>query len=72
MAKLKKEIRQRSAWIASMLGCLAFLLMAVKVYDVPVSTMTANLMFMLGGLMLIVGAAAMLGWMIAYLRKRFR
>ncbi|HAZ94382.1 hypothetical protein N9842_00345 [Porticoccaceae bacterium] len=72
MAKLKKEIRQRSAWIASMLGCLAFLLMAVKVYDVPVSTMTANLMFMLGGLMLIIGAAAMLGWMIAYLRKRFR
>lgn len=72
MAKLKKEIRQRSTWIASMLGCLAFLLMAVKVYDVPVSTMTANLMFMLGGLMLIIGAAAMLGWMIAYLRKRFR
>jgi hypothetical protein len=72
MAKLKKEIRLRSAWIASMLGCLAFLLMAVKVYDVPVSTMTANLMFMLGGLMLIIGAAAMLGWMIAYLRKRFR
>ena len=72
MAKLKKEIRQRSAWIASMLGCLAFLLMAFKVYDVPVSTMTANLMFMLGGLMLIIGAAAMLGWMIAYLRKRFR
>lgn len=72
MAKLKKEIRQRSAWIASMLSCLAFLLMAVKVYDVPVSTMTANLMFMLGGLMLIIGAAAMLGWMIAYLRKRFR
>ena len=72
MAQLKKEIRQRSAWIASMLGCLAFLLMAVKVYDVPVSTMTANLMFMLGGLMLIIGAAAMLGWMIAYLRKRFR
>lgn len=72
MAKLKKEIRQRSAWIASMLGCLAFLLMAVKVYDVPVSTMTANLMSMLGGLMLIIGAAAMLGWMIAYLRKRFR
>jgi hypothetical protein len=29
-------------------------------------------MFMLGGLMLIIGAAAMLGWMIAYLRKRFR
>ena len=72
MAKLKKEIRQRSTWIASMLGCLAFLLMAVKVYDVPVSTMTANLMSMLGGLMLIIGAAAMLGWMIAYLRKRFR
>ena len=72
MAKLKKEIRQRSAWIASMLGCLAFLLMAVKVYDVPVSTMTANLMFMLGGLMLIIGAAAILGWIIAYLRKRFR
>ncbi len=72
MAKLKKEIRQRSAWIASRRGCLAFLLIAVKVYYVPVSTMTANLMFMPGGLMLIIGAAAMLGWIIAYLRKRFR
>lgn len=72
MAKLKKEIRQRSAWIVSMLGCLAFLLMAVKVYGVPVSAMTGNLLFMLGGLMLIIGAAAMLGWILAYLRKRFR
>jgi flagellar biogenesis protein FliO len=34
--------------------------------------MTANLMFMLGGLILIIGAAAMLGWIIAYLRKRLR
>ena len=72
MAKLKKEIRQRSAWIVSMLGCLAFLLMAVKVYGVPVSAMTGNLLFMLGGLMLIIGTAAMLGWILAYLRKRFR
>ena len=55
-----------------MLGCLAFLLMAVKVYGVPVSAMTGNLLFMLGGLMLIIGAAAMLGWILAYLRKRFR
>ena len=72
MAKLKKEIRQRSAWIASMLGCLAFLLMAVKVYDVPVSTMTANLMFMLGGLMLIIGAAAMLDMPASTLRSRMK
>lgn len=72
MANLKKEIKQRSTWIASMLACFAFLLMAVKVYDVPVSTMTANLMFMLGGLILIIGTAATLGWIIAYLRKRLR
>ena len=72
MANFNKEIKQRSTWIASMLACFAFLLMAVKVYDVPVSTMTANLMFMLGGLILIIGAAAMLGWIIAYLRKRLR
>ena len=72
MANLKKEIKQRSTWIASMLACFAFLLMAVKVYDVPVSTMTANLMFMPGGLILIIGPAALLGWIIAYLRKRLR
>ena len=72
MANLKKHIKQRFTWIAAMFACFSFLIMAVKVYDVPVATMTTNLLFMLGGLMLIVAAAAGLGWLIAYLRKRFR
>jgi hypothetical protein len=72
MANLKKHIKQRFTWVAAMLACFAFLLMAVKVYDVPVATMTGNFLFLLGGLILIIAAAAMLGWLIAYLRKRFR
>jgi hypothetical protein len=34
--------------------------------------MTGNFLFLLGGLILIIAAAAVLGWLIAYLRKRFR
>ena len=74
MAQLnnRNAIRQRSAWIASMVACGAFLLMAVKVYDVPLSDMGSNLLAMVLGLAVIIGAAAMLGRLIATLRQRFK
>ena len=68
----RNAIRQRSAWIASMVACGAFLLMAVKVYDVPLSDMGSNLLAMVLGLAVIIGAAAMLGRLIATLRQRFK
>ena len=43
-AATKKAIRQRSAWLASMFGCAAFLLMAVKLYNVSVSSLLSNLL----------------------------
>jgi hypothetical protein len=55
-----------------MLACGGFLLMAVKVYDVPLSDMTSNLLTMVFGLLVIIGAAALLGRVIATLRKRFQ
>tara|TARA_B110000977_G_scaffold133081_1_gene169488 strand:- start:6812 stop:7036 length:225 start_codon:yes stop_codon:yes gene_type:complete len=68
----RNAIRQRSAWIASMVACGAFLLMAVKVYDVPLSDMGSNLLAMVLGLAVIIGAAALLGRLIATLRQRFK
>ena len=53
-----------------MLACFAFLLMAVEVYNVPISLMISNLMSMLIGLGLIVSLSAAIGWLLAVLRKR--
>ncbi len=53
-----------------MLACFCFLLMAVKLYDIPVSDLMDNLLIMVFGLLLIVAAAALLGRLIALLRKR--
>jgi|TARA_B110000503_G_C7117583_1_gene401047 hypothetical protein len=53
-----------------MLACFAFLLMAVEVYNVPISLMISNLMSMLIGLGLIVSLSAAVGWLLAVLRKR--
>ncbi len=69
-ATAKKMIRQRSAWLASMFGCAAFLLMAVKLYNVPLSSLASNLVIVLLMLAVIVGTAAALGWVLARLRMR--
>ena len=65
----KTAIRQRSAWIASMFGCAAFLLMAVKLYNVSVSTLLNNLLIALLVLGMIIAAAASLVWLKSRLRK---
>ena len=61
---------QRSTWIASMVACFLFLLMAVKVYQVPINDMLDNLLTMLLGLLLIIGAAAGMARLILALRQR--
>ena len=66
----KNGFKKRSAWIASMVACLAFLLMAVKVYDLPLSTLTSNLLTILVGLSIIVGLAALLGGFLAFIKRR--
>jgi len=72
MTKLKTKslIKQRSTWIASMLACFAFLIMAIKVYQVSISTMATHLLVMLIGLLLIIVVASLLGWLASLLRKR--
>ncbi len=70
VATAKKAIRQRSAWLASMFGCAAFLLLAVKIYHVPVAELTANLLVALVLLAMVLCVAASLGWLIAKFRKR--
>jgi len=69
-ALAKKTIKQRSAWLASMFGCGAFLLMAVKVYHVPVATLASNLLIALLLMALVLAVAAGLGWVVARLKKR--
>ncbi|MEZ8133827.1 MAG: hypothetical protein QMC64_08950 [Porticoccaceae bacterium] len=66
----KSFLKRRSTWIASMLACFAFLLMAVEVYNVPMSLLISNLLSMLVGLGLIVALSAAVGWLLVVLRKR--
>lgn len=68
-AATKKAIRQRSAWLASMFGCAAFLLMAVKLYNVSVSSLLENLLTALLVLGIIIAAAASLVWLKSVIRK---
>lgn len=69
-AVTKKAIRQRSAWLASMFGCAAFLLMAVKLYKVSVSSLLGNLLIALLVLGIIIAAAAGLVWLRSTIKKR--
>ena len=48
-----------------MVACFAFLLMAVKVYKLSVSSLLLNLLIMLVGLLVIIALAAILGWLIS-------
>ena len=66
----KSAKRQRSTWIASMVACFLFLLMAVKVYQVPINDMLGNLLTMSLGLLVIIGAAAGMASLILVLRQR--
>ena len=71
-AATKKAIRQRSAWLASMFGCAAFLLMAVKLYNVSVSSLLNNLLIALLVLGIIIAAAASLVWLKSKLKSTKR
>ena len=68
--KAKQNLKQRSTWIAAMVACFAFLLMAVKVYKLSVSSLLFNLLIMLVGLLVIIALAAILGWLISMRPKR--
>jgi len=68
----KGFLKRRSTWIASMLACFTFLLMAVEVYNIPVSLLISNLMSVVVGLGLIVTLSAAIGWLIAVMRKRHK
>ena len=68
--KNKATKRQRSTWIASMVACFLFLLMAIKVYQVPINNMVGNLLTSMLVLVAIIGLAAIFGRLIVELRKR--
>ena len=68
--KNKTTKRQRSTWIASMVACFLFLLMAIKVYQVPINDMLGNLLTSMLVLAAIIGLAAIFGRVIVVLRKR--
>ena len=68
--KAKQNLKQRSTWIAAMVACFAFLLMAVKVYKLSISSLLFNLLIMLVGLLVIIALAAILGWLISMRQNR--
>ena len=68
--KNKTTKRQRSTWIESMVACFLFLLMAIKVYQVPINDMLGNLMTSMLVLVAIISLAAIFGRLIVALRKR--
>lgn len=53
-----------------MVACFLFLLMAVKVYQVPINDMLGNLFTLLLGLLVIIGVAAAVGRLILAVRQR--
>ena len=55
-----------------MVACFLFLLMAVKVYKVPVDEMAGNLFALVLGLVMIIATAALLGRLIVAMRQRFK
>ncbi|MDE0746973.1 MAG: hypothetical protein OSB23_04275 [Porticoccaceae bacterium] len=66
----KNRLNQRSTWIAAMVACFVFLLMAVKVYQVSAATMITNLTIAVLGLALIIAITAVVGRLLLFLRKR--
>ena len=66
----KNTLKHRSTWVAAMAACFIFLLMAVKVYEVPAATMTTNLIIVILGLAVIMAIAAIIGRLMLLLRKR--
>jgi hypothetical protein len=52
-----------------MFGCAAFLLMAVKLYKVSVSSLLSNLLIALVVLGIIIAAAASLVWLKSTIKK---
>jgi len=67
---LKNTLKQRSTWVAAMAACFIFLLMAVKVYEVPAATMTTTLLIVILCLAVIMAIAAIIGRLMLLLRKR--
>ena len=64
------SFKRRSTWLVSMLACLAFLVMAVNVYDVSTSALAGQLLAALIILFIVIVCASALGWLIATWRKR--
>ena len=68
--KQKSLLKQRSAWITSMVACFAFVLMAIKVYEVSASTVMQNLLLIVCGIIAIQIPAFLIGWAVSRRRKR--
>jgi ABC-type Co2+ transport system permease subunit len=66
----KNTLKQRSTWVAAMAACFIFLLMVVKVYEVPAVTMGTNLLIAILGLAVIIAITAIIGRLMLLLRKR--
>lgn len=69
-SKVWSTLRKHSAWLASMMACTSFLLMALNIYEMPIAKLLDNLIMILLVALTIVCLGLAAGWVLVYLRKR--
>ena len=63
------RLRKRSAWIISMFACVAFLAMALRVYEIKIETLLKNFFMVLSVALVVISLGFFVGWLIAFLRR---
>ena len=63
------HLKKRSAWFVSMGMCVAFLVMAVRVYDIQMETLLKNLLMILLVAFFVAGFGLLLGWLLTYMKR---
>ena len=53
-----------------MLACFAFILLAVKVYQLSITELLSNLFTLFLGALAVIAFSAAIGWLLASLRRR--
>ena len=69
-ARKKPILSRRLTWMASMTACFAFILMAVKVYELSIPELVRDLLILLLGAFAVIIVSAVVGWLLVTLKGR--
>lgn len=61
--------RKRSAWLVSMCACVAFLFMAVRVYEIHIEILLKNFSMVLLVALVVISFGFFVGWLMAFFRR---